>query len=130
MSGTIRWLSVSVVRAMHTELIREHGGRPGIRDESLLQSVLARPRNLKAYKDADVTQLAAVYAYGICRNHPFIDGNKRVALMSAYVFLRMNGYALNATEEEAASVFLHLAEGTITEKRLSNWLRAYSSPAQ
>lgn len=122
----IRWLSAPIVRAMHAELIREHGGRPGIRDETLLVSALARLRNIKAYKGADVIQLAAAYPYGICRNHPFIDGNKRVALMAAYVFLRINGITLNASEEDAVSVFLQLAAGSLTEKGLEKWFRANS----
>ncbi|MCC6155745.1 MAG: type II toxin-antitoxin system death-on-curing family toxin [Candidatus Hydrogenedentes bacterium] len=120
----IRWLTAPIVRAMHAELIHEHGGRPGIRDETLLVSALARPRNIRAYKSADVIQLAAAYAYGICRNHPFVDGNKRVALMAAYVFLQLNGIALNASEEDAVSVFIQLAAGSLTEKGLEKWLRA------
>jgi len=122
----IRWLSAPAVRAIQLELIREHGGRSGVRDQNLLESALARPRNLMAYKDTDAFGLAAAYAYGICRNHPFIDGNKRTALMAAYVFLRMNGYTLAASEEEAASIFLQLADGALTEKRLADWLRLNS----
>ena len=122
----IRWLSVPVVRAIHLELVREHGGREGVRDEHLLNSALARPRNLKAYESSDAFRLAAAYAYGICRNHPFIDGNKRTALMAAYVFLRMNGHILNASEVEAVLIFLRLADGSLTEKGLAEWLRLNS----
>jgi death-on-curing protein len=122
----IRWLSAPAVRAIQLELIREHGGRPGVRDQNLLESALARPRNLMAYKDTDAFGLAAAYAYGICRNHPFIDGNKRTALMAAYVFLRMNGHILTASEVEAVSIFLRLADGSLTEKGLAEWFRLNS----
>lgn len=105
-------------------LIAEHGGLPGIRDKGLLDSALARPRQQAAYgKKNSVFQLAAAYSYGLARNHPFVDGNKRVALTVAAVFLELNGYALDAPEAEAVIVYQQLADGTLTEEALAEWLR-------
>ncbi|MDZ4861302.1 MAG: type II toxin-antitoxin system death-on-curing family toxin [Candidatus Hydrogenedentes bacterium] len=126
----IHWLSVTAVRSIHFEVVREHGGNPGLRDEYLLLSAVGRPKNLAVYSHADIFRLAAAYAYGICGNHPFIDGNKRTSLMTAYVFLRMNGYKLVASEEEAAATFLDLAAGTLSEARLANWLRRNAKAAR
>ena len=122
-----RWLSKEAILAIHTELIAEHGGSHGVRDEGLLESALARPRNLVAYSD-DVTlyALAASYSYGIVRNHPFVDGNKRTGLMAAYVFLHMNGSRLSATEMDAIVTFTELAAGNLTEAQLSAWLKKNS----
>ena len=116
------------VRAMHAELIAEHGGRAGIRDADLLSSALARPRNRRAYRASiPLFDLAAAYDVGIIKNHPFIDGNKRLALMIMYVFLEINGYRLNAPEVEAADVMLRLAAGELGEKGLAGWLKTNSS---
>jgi len=115
---------------MHAELIAEHGGRPGIRDAGLLSSALARPRNRRAYgASATLFDLAAAYGAGIVRNHPLIDGNKRVPLMVMYVFLETNGYRLNAPEVDAVDVMLRLAAAELDEKRLSAWLEANSAPS-
>jgi death on curing protein len=121
----IIWLLEETVRAVHSRQISEHGGRPGIRDEGLLLSALARPQNLAAYGDPppDLAALAALYAYGIARNHPFIDGNKRVALVAARTFLIINGTDLLATQEEKYITFLRLAEGGLTEEELADWIR-------
>ena len=121
----IIWLLEETVRAVHSRQISEHGGKPGIRDEGLLLSALARPQNLAAYGDPppDLPALAASYAFGIARNHPFIDGNKRVALVAARTFLLVNGADFVATQEEKYTTFLRLAEGRLTEQELAGWIR-------
>jgi len=121
----IVWLLEEAVRAIHSRQISEHGGRPGIRDEGLLLSALARPQNLAAYGDPppDLAALAASYAYGIARNHPFIDGNKRVALVAARTFLLINGGDLVASQEQKYVTFLRLAEGGLSEDELAGWIR-------
>jgi death on curing protein len=122
----IIWLLEETVRAVHSRQISEHGGRPGIRDEGLLLSALARPQNLSVYGDPppDLAALAASYAFGIARNHPFIDGNKRVALVAARTFLLINDADLEATQEEKYITFLRLAEGGLSEGELAEWIRA------
>jgi len=114
---------------MHGALIAEHGGASGVRDDGLLASALARPKNRKlSSRPASLFDLAAAYAFGIVRNHPFVDGNKRVALMAAYVFLEMNGQLLDAPEVEAASVIARIAAGKAEERELSTWLRENCRP--
>jgi death-on-curing protein len=126
----MHWLSIAMVHAIHFRSLRDFGGAPGVRDDTLLLSAIGRPRNLAAYSRADIFRLAAAYAYGICKNHPFIDGNKRTSFMSAYVFLRMNDYTLATTEEEAATTFLELAAGKVSETKLAAWLRRNSTSAK
>lgn len=112
---------------MHAELVAEHGGRAGIRDEGLLSSALARPRNRRVYGGSTTLfGLAAGYGVGIIRNHPFLDGNKRLALMVVYVFLEINGYCLDAPEVEAADIMLRLASGELEEEDLARWLKMNS----
>lgn len=106
-------------------LLAEFGGSPGRRDETLLDSPLARPRNLRAYETADVVRLAASYAAGIVRNHPFVDGNKRTGFMAAYIFLERNGMALIAPEAEATAVIRSRAAGEIAEAELAAWLHRH-----
>lgn len=118
------WLDKRIALAMHETLIREYGGSGGVRDEGLLESALARPQNQTAYGDPTLAEMAAAYAFGIARNHPFVDGNKRTALMAAYAFLRMNGLRLNAPEVEAATVIRDLAAGEIGEEELAAWITA------
>lgn len=118
------WLDKRIALAMHETLIREYGGSGGVRDEGLLESALARPQNQAAYGDPSLAELAAAYAFGIARNHAFVDGNKRTALMAAYTFLRMNGLRLSATEVEAASMIGDLAAGEIGEVELAAWITA------
>lgn len=131
MRRQIRWIPDAAVRAMHAALLAEHGGRPGVRDAALLSSALARPRNRRAYgASATRFDLAAAYGFGIIKNHPFIDGNKRVALMVMVVFLEINGYRLDAPEVEAADVILRLAAGKLGEKELAGWLKANSVPTR
>jgi death on curing protein len=121
------WLLIHVVIAIHEALIAEHGGPAGIRDRGLLESTLARPRNLLAYsEDASLFDLAASYAYGLARNHCFVDGNKRVAFTAALTFLSLHGIRLEASQEEKYLIFLRLAEGEVTEAELSAWLEAHS----
>jgi death-on-curing protein len=121
------WVREDVVLAVHLRQLAEHGGGEGIRDEGLLQSALARPQNLLAYGSPppDLAGLAAAYAYGIARNHPFVDGNKRTALIVSRLFLLLNGMDLVATQEEKYSTFLALAAGELSEEDLANWVRAH-----
>jgi death-on-curing protein len=119
-----RWLSAQVVVAIHSDQIREHGGSLGVRDKGLLESALDRPRNRFNYEsDADLTALAAAYGFGIAKNHPFVDGNKRVAFQAIYVFLGINGAAITADEEEVVRLVLALASGELSESELRVWLR-------
>ncbi|MGB5830810.1 MAG: type II toxin-antitoxin system death-on-curing family toxin [Thiohalocapsa sp.] len=118
------WVLPDVIRAIHQTLLAEHGGLPGVRDETLLESALARPQQRAAYEHAaSIFDLAASYSYGLARNHPFIDGNKRVALTVAAVFLELNGYSLDATEAQAVVMYQQLAAGTLTEEALAAWIR-------
>jgi death-on-curing protein len=121
------WVREDVVLAVHLRQLAEHGGGEGIRDEGLLQSALARPQNLLAYGEPppDIASLAAAYAYGIARDHPFVDGNKRTALIVARLFLLLNGMDLVATQEEKYSTFLALAAGELSEDDLANWVRTH-----
>ncbi len=123
---TWRWLLDGVVIAIHDEQIAEHGGSPGIRDVGLLSSALARPQNQANYGEPSLFDLAAAYAYGIIRNHPFIDGNKRTGFLAAYVFLNINGWELMLSEAEAINAVLALAAGEMDEPRFSNWLKKKS----
>lgn len=123
----IIWLLEEVVRAIHERQIAEHGGSSGVRDEGLLLSALARPQHLLAYGDPppDVSALAAACAFGIARNHPFVDGNKRTALVAARTFLLINGFDLDASQEEKYLTFLQLAKGEIEEDSLTEWIRQH-----
>jgi death on curing protein len=124
-----RWVKEEVVLAIHDEQIAEHGGLNGLRDRSLLLSALARPQHLVAYSNPDVADLAASYAVGIARNHPFLDGNKRTALVvAAGAFLPLNGYLLTVSDAEAVSAMLSVADGSMPEPEFSAWLRANIRP--
>jgi death on curing protein len=124
-----RWLSVTMIRAVHANQIREHGGALGLRDEGMLSSALERPRHRLHYEaDTDLPALAAAYGFGIARNHPFIDGNKRVAFQAMYVFLGLNGMRIDAEEPEVVRVILALAAGDLTELALAEWLRLNAAP--
>lgn len=126
----VRWVSQDVVLAIHEEQVAEHGGAPGLRDASLLISALARPRNIIAYSaDPDLADVAAAYAIGIARNHPFTDGNKRTAIVvAAGVFLPLNGYELNTTDEEMVRTMLAVAAGSMSEQELAGWFRHWMRP--
>jgi len=117
------WLLDEVVIAIHDEQIAVHGGSLGIRDSGLLSSALARPKHKANYGDPSVFDLAAAYAYGIIRNHPFVDGNKRTGFLVAYVFLHINGWELRSIEVEAVNAVLDLAAGEMDEPFFSEWLK-------
>lgn len=121
------WVSLEVVLAIHDEQLAEHGGQPGVRDPRSLESALARPRNQFSYGDSSLTRLAASDAFGISRNHPFIDGNKRTSLVVAELFLALNGLELRAGDAECIQVFLALAAGDTTEAALAEWIEANSA---
>jgi death-on-curing protein len=123
-----RWISEAVVRAVHGEQLAQHGGAPGIRDDGLLASALGRPRNLAAYGDPDCAALAASLAFGLARNHPFVDGNKRSAFVAGALFLELNGHRFTASEADVVLTFLALAAGELTEAALADWFRANSHP--
>ena len=123
---TRRWLSERAVPAVHAEQIAQHGGAPGLRDRALLESALARPRNLAACGEPSVFRLAAAHGFGIARNHPFVGGNERTALVAAATFLLLNRYELAAPEAEAVGVFLRLADGSVDEGALADWLERSS----
>jgi death-on-curing protein len=114
---------------MHREQLAQHGGSDGIRDETLLDSALAKPHNVFAYADEpDIFRLAASYAFGIARNHAFIDGNKRTALVVSMTFLDRNGWDIEASREDTYFTFLHLAEGSLSEDALANWFSKHAVP--
>lgn len=123
----IVWLEKSLVLAIHDRQLAEHGGSPGVRDETLLESALARPQQLLAYGDPtpDLANLAASLAFGLARNHPFVDGNKRTAYVAYRTFLVMNQVELIATDEDKYLTMLVLAEGKLSEKDFAAWLRAH-----
>lgn len=124
------WLHEDLLQAVHDRQIEEHGGTPGIRDAGLLASALARPRHLFAYGGADVDMpaLAASIAYGIARNHPFMDGNKRTAYVACRTFLVVNGWDMTGPLADRYPVFLGLAAGEWSEEELTEWLRAHARP--
>ena len=121
------WLLPEIVISVHQMLLAEHGGASGIRDETLLDSELNRPRQRFAYSDTlPIYELASSYCYGLAKNHPFVDGNKRVALTTAAIFLEINGYSLTAPEANTVVIIEQLAAGNITEDELSNWFKEWS----
>lgn len=119
------WVSSAVAMAAHAEQLSAHGGPDGVKSAALLDSALARPKNFVAYGDPDVAALAASYAFGVARNHPFVDGNKRTALVVAETFLILNGYGLGASDAEAVVAMLALAAGDIDEGELAAWFREH-----
>lgn len=123
-----KWLSRLVVDAIHNDQLREHGGLPGVRDENVLESALARPQQKWHYADrTDVPMLAAAYAYGLVQNHPYRDGNKRIGFLAMVTFLGVNGHDFSATDAEIVTQFLALAGGHISEDDLADWIREHSS---
>ena len=121
----IKWLLEETVYVIHKRQIAEHGGSEGVRDEGLLLSALARPQNLYAYSEEtpDISALAASLAYGIAKNHPFVDGNKRTALVVSRTFILLNGFNIEASQEDKYLTFLKLAEGNLSEEELAEWFR-------
>ena len=122
------WIEEAVVWAVHEAQLAEHGGSAGVRDSGLLASALARPLNLVAYGEPDVAALAAAYGYGIARNHPFIDGNKRTAFVCTELFLMLNGANLTADDANCVATMLALAAGDLAEADFAAWLRSYTAP--
>src|SRR5437764_1307275 len=123
----VEWVEFDVVLAYHKRQISEHGGTEGLRDQGLLLSALARPENLNAYgEDVDIAALAASFAFGIAKNHPFLDGNKRTALVVMRVFLALNDIEFQATQEEKFVTIMKLAGSEIDEEQLASWIRAHS----
>lgn len=121
------WLSRVVVDAIHLDQLREHGGLSGVRDENVLESALARPQQKWHYEpDADLASLAAAYAYGLARNHPYRDGNKRIAFLALATFLLLNGLELKTTDADVVAHMLALAEGRLSEDELASWIRSHS----
>lgn len=120
------WLDVAVLRAVHEEQLAEHGGAAGTRDEGLFESALARPLNLAAYGAPDLADLAAAYGYGLARNHPFIDGNKRTAFVAVELFIELNGNELIASDADCVLTMLAVASGQIDEPAFAHWLRQHS----
>jgi death on curing protein len=117
------WLTAAEVRDFHAEQLAIHGGPPGVRDETVLESALGRPQNKWHYETQDFAHLAAAYAFGIARNHPFVDGNKRAAMMAMIIFLRLNGIHFKPDVAQAAAAILALAAGEIGEEGLARWIR-------
>jgi len=124
-----RWIREDSVLAIHAAQIAEHGGLSGIRDLTLVQSALARPRNLVAYGDPDAAALAAAYAYGLARNHGFSDGNKRTAYVVALVFLLANGIEMTASDVDSVTTMLAVASGQMDEETLAAWFRQNIRPS-
>jgi death-on-curing protein len=124
-----RWVSKRAVLALHAEQLAEHGGSEGIRDESLLDSALAKPKNVFAYAESpDLSSLAASYAYGIARNRAFVDGNKRTALVISILFLNRNGWDIEASKTEVYDTFWRVAEGSMNEQELTAWFTSHAVP--
>lgn len=123
-----RWIEQAVLIAVHEMQLAEHGGGAGLRDLALLESALARPLNLVAYGEPDVSALAAAYGCGIARNHAFIDGNKRTAFVAVELFLRLNGWQLVASDADCVLTMLAVATGEMTEDEFAVWLRLHASP--
>ncbi len=123
------WIEKAVVWAVHEAQLAEHGGSAGVRDAGLLASALARPLNLVAYGEPDAAALAAAYGFGIARNHPFIDGNKRTAFVCTELFLVLNGASLTADDADCVATMLTLAAGDLAEADFAAWLRSHTAPA-
>jgi len=117
------WLTRQMIVAIHDEQLAIHGGASGLRDEGMLESALDRPRNRWAYEQAGLAELAAAYAFGIARNHPFVDGNKRTSLLALYTFLGVNGIDFVVAEADAAAMILALAAGEVSEESFARWIR-------
>jgi len=120
-----RWVDKRALLLLHDESLAEHGGAPGMRDQGLLDSALARPMNLLAYGEPDAAALAASYGEGVAKNHPFVDGNKRAAFLCVGLFLALNGWRLNATQVEATLAIQAVAAGDLDEAAFAGWLRSH-----
>jgi death-on-curing protein len=120
-----KWLNRIVVDAIHSEQIREHGGLPGVRDENALESALARPQQKWHYETTDLAELAAAYGFGLVKNHPYRDGNKRIGFLALTTFLGINGHDLEASDEEVVTEIVALAAGLVSEKKLADWIHQH-----
>ena len=120
------WLDPSVIHAVHDEQLGEHGGAAGLRDVGLLESALARPMQLAAYGEPDAAALAAAYGFGLAKNHPYVDGNKRTAFVAVELFLMLNGWELAASDADCVIAMMHLAAGDRSEEQFADWLRVNS----
>jgi death-on-curing protein len=123
------WIDRDVLLAAHDEQLQEHGGATGIRDEGLFESALAKPQNLAACGEPDAAALTASYAFGLAKNHAFVDGNKRIALVALELFLELNGFMLVADDAQCVIVILSLASGAFSEDDLGEWIRRHLKPA-
>lgn len=123
------WIATDVALAAHAEQLAKHGGGEGVRDTGMLESAMARSQNLAGYGEPDAAALAAAYAFGIARNRPFVDGNKRTAAVVSETFLMLNGYGVLASDAELAVAFLALAAGELSEDALANWFREHLAEA-
>ncbi len=121
-----RWVGRQALTLLHDESLAEHGGTAGLRDESLLESALARPNYLAVYETPDLADLAASYGVGLAKNHPFVDGNKRTAFLAAGLFLTLNGHRLDATQSDATLTMLAVAAGDIDEPGFAAWIREHA----
>lgn len=122
------WLSRVVVDAVHNDQLREHGGLPGVRDETVLEAALARPKQKWHYGEhADISVLAAAYAFRLVKDHPYRDGNKRIGFLAMVTFLELNGHKMDASDAEVVAMILSLAEGQLSEQALAGWIRVRSS---
>ena len=126
---TWTWLEAALIHAVHEEQLAEHGGGSGLRDANLLASALARPEQLAHYGSPDVADLAASYGFGISRNHPFVDGNKRTAFVAVELFLALNGFELNAPDADCVINMLELAAGHMPEADFAVWIRRHLQPS-
>ena len=122
------WLEAGVLRAVHDEQLAEHGGAAGVRDNGLFESALARPRQLASYGVPDLADLAAAYGYGLAKNHPFVDGNKRTAFVAVELFIDCNGHALVADDADCVLTMLAVAAGTMDEAQFAAWIRQHTVP--
>lgn len=128
--NSVRWIAKATILKIHSAQLAEHGGISGVRSDGLLESALARPELKAQYGEADLPLLAAAYAYGIARNHPFLDGNKRTAYVAMELFLLKNGMLLVSNDEDSVIAFLKLAAGELSEDELAAWIRQNSVPAK
>ncbi|HSV23398.1 MAG TPA: type II toxin-antitoxin system death-on-curing family toxin [Xanthobacteraceae bacterium] len=123
MSKEPKWVTYDQVVAMHSRQLRRFGGAPGLRDDSMLRSAIEHPINKRQYEKADLATLAAAYAYGLAKNHAFVDGNKRAAFMTMMVFLRINSVRFAPDQAHATAIMLSLAAGEVSEGSLARWIR-------
>ncbi|MCF8102148.1 MAG: type II toxin-antitoxin system death-on-curing family toxin [Desulfarculaceae bacterium] len=123
-----RWIPYQAVVDLHKDQIAEYGGLPGIQKDGNLESALARPKQIFSYggERGDISSLAAAYAWGISKNHPFVDGNKRMSLICIYVFLGLNGHYLDAREEDAYAIIVNIADGALDEEGLARWVKEHT----